>query len=127
MNEKTLFDYLKNKYWNDLKLSTDEFSAYDCFSYSTKTRIELKCRKTHYKELMIEKAKYYYLVKKYIEVNEIPLYINSTPEGIFAFDLRTINPTWVTNKQMPKTTEFNTKTKIQKTYGLININKGKKI
>ena len=42
MNEKTLFDYLKNKYWNDLKLSTDEFSSYDCFSYSTKTRIELK-------------------------------------------------------------------------------------
>lgn len=127
MNEKTLFDYLKNNYWNDLKLSTDEFSVYDCFSNSTKTRIELKCRKTHYKELMIEKAKYYYLVKKYIEVNEIPLYINSTPEGIFAFDLRTINPTWVTNKQMPKTTEFNTKTKIVKTYGLININKGKKI
>lgn len=127
MNEKTLFDYLKNKYWNDLKLSTDEFSSYDCFSYLTKTRIELKCRKKHYKELMIERKKYYYLVKKYIEVNEIPLYINSTPEGIFAFDLRTINPTWVTNKQMPKTTEFNTKTKIIKTYGLININKGKKI
>ena len=127
MNEKTLFNYLKNKYWNDLELSTEEFSSWDCFSHSTKTRIELKCRKTHYKELMIEKQKYYYLVKKYIETNEIPLYINSTPEGVFAFDLRTIDPTWVTNKQMPKTTEFNTKTKIQKTYGLININQGKKI
>jgi hypothetical protein len=127
MNEKTLFDYLKNKYWNDLELSTDKFSVYDCFSNSTKTRIELKCRKTHYKELMIEKSKYYSLVKKYIELNEIPLYINSTPEGIFAFDLRTINPVWITNKTMPKTTEHNTKTKIQKTYGLININEGKKI
>ena len=127
MNEKTLFDYLKNKYWNDLELSTDKFSVYDCFSYSTKTRIELKCRKTHYKELMIEKSKYYYLVKKYIETNEIPLYINSTPEGVFAFDLRIINPVWITDKTMPKTTEHNTKTKIQKTYGLININQGKKI
>ena len=127
MNEKTLFNYLKNKYWNDLELSTEEFSSWDCFSHSTKTRIELKCRKTHYKELMIEKSKYYYLVKKYIETNEIPLYINSTPKGIFAFDLRTINPIWTTDQQMPKTTEFNTKTKIQKTYGLININKGKKI
>lgn len=127
MNERKLFNYLKDKYWNDLKLSTDEFSVYDCFSYSTKTRIELKCRKKHYKELMIEKAKYYYLVKKYIQVNEIPLYINSTPEGIFAFDLRIIAPVWITNKQMPKTTEFNIKTKIEKTYGLININQAKKI
>ena len=127
MNERKLFNYLKDKYWNDLKLSTDEFSVYDCFSYSTKTRIELKCRKKHYKELMIEKAKYYYLVKKYIQVNEIPLYINSTPEGIFAFDLRTITPVWITNKTMPKTTEFNTKIKIEKTYGLININQAKKI
>jgi hypothetical protein len=127
MNEKMLFDYLKNKYWNDLKLSTEEYSSWDCFSYSTKTRIELKCRKKHYKELMIEKQKYYYLVKKYIETNEIPLYINSTPEGIFVFDLRTIDPIWVTNKQMPKTTEFNTITKVEKTYGLININQAKKI
>lgn len=55
MNENLLFNYLKNKYWNDLKLSTDEYSSWDCFSSSTKTRIELKCRKTHYKELMIEK------------------------------------------------------------------------
>ena len=127
MNERKLFNYLKDKYWNDLKLSTDEFSVYDCFSYSTKTRIELKCRKKHYKELMIEKAKYYYLVKKYIQVNEIPLYINSTPDGIFAFDLRIITPVWITNKKMPKTTEFNTKIKIEKTYGLININQAKKI
>lgn len=73
------------------------------------------------------KAKYYYLVKKYILLNEIPLYINSTPNGIFAFDLRTIDPIWVTNKQMPKTTEFNTITKVKKTYGLINIDQGKKI
>jgi len=127
MNERTLFDYLKNKYWNDLELSTDKYSSYDCFSYSTNTRIELKCRKTHYKELMIERSKYYYLVKKYIQLNEIPLYINSTPEGIFAFDLRTIDPIWITNIKMPKTTEINLKTKVKKTYGLININQAKKI
>ena len=127
MNEKTLFNYLKNKYWNDLEFSADEYSSWDCFSHSAKTRIELKCRKTHYKELMIEKQKYYSLVKKYIQLNEIPLYINSTPKGIFAFDLRTINPAWITDKIMPKTTELNTKTKTQKTYGLININEGKKI
>jgi hypothetical protein len=67
------------------------------------------------------------LIKKYIEDNEIPLYINSTPNGIFVFDLREINPIWITDNKMPKTTEFNITAVIEKTYSLININKGKKI
>ena len=75
---------------------------------------------------MIEKSKYYKLIKKYIEDNEIPLYINSTPNGIFVFDLREINPIWITDNKMPKTTEFNITAVIEKTYSLININKGKK-
>ena len=52
MNEQTLFDYLKSKYWGDLTQSKDKYSFYDCFSESTKTRIELKCRKRHYLNLL---------------------------------------------------------------------------
>jgi hypothetical protein len=127
MTEETLFNYLKGNYWSDLNQSKNKFSYWDCFSESTKTRIELKCRKTHYENLMIEKEKYYKLVRKYIEKNEIPLYINSTPKGIYAFDLREIKPVWTTNKQMPQTTEFEITNKVEKTYGLINISQGKKI
>jgi hypothetical protein len=127
MNEQSLFEYLKQNYWKDLEQSEDKFSSWDCFSKSTNTRIELKCRKKHYSDLMIEKSKYYKLIKKYIEDNEIPLYINSTPNGIFVFDLREINPIWITDNKMPKTTEFNITAVIEKTYSLININKGKKI
>ena len=127
MNEQTLFDYLKGKYWEDLTQSKDKFSFYDCFSESTKTRIELKCRKKHYPTLLIEKDKYFKLIKGYIEKNEIPLYINSTPKGIYAFDLRQINPTWSTDKRMPQTTEFDLTSRIEKTYALINIEQGKKI
>jgi hypothetical protein len=127
MNEQSLFEYLKQNYWKDLEQSEDKFSSWDCFSKFTNTRIELKCRKKHYSDLMIEKSKYYKLIKKYIEDNEIPLYINSTPNGIFVFDLREINPIWITDNKMPKTTEFNITAVIEKTYSLININKGKKI
>lgn len=127
MNEQTLFNYLKKTYWNDLTQSKDEFSFYDCYSGSTKTRIELKCRRKHYPTLMIEREKYFKLIKGYIESNEIPLYINSTPEGIFAFDLRKIHPVWTTDKRMPKTTSFDQKTNVDKTYALINIEQGKKI
>jgi hypothetical protein len=76
---------------------------------------------------MIEKEKYYKLIKKYINKNEIPLYINSTPKGIYAFDLREIKPIWTTNKQMPKTTDFEITNKVEKTYGLINISQKKQI
>ena len=127
MNEQTLFDYLKSKYWEDLTQSKDKYSFYDCFSELTKTRIELKCRKRHYPNLLIEKDKYFKLVKRYIEQNEIPLYINSTPEGVYAFDLRIIKPTWTTDKRMPQTTEFDIINKVEKTYALINIEQGKKI
>lgn len=127
MNEQILFNYLKEKYWNDLTKSKDKFSFYDCFSESKKTRIELKCRKKHYQNLLIEKDKYFKLIKGYIEKNEIPLYINSTPEGIYAFDLRKINPSWSTDKRMPQTTEFDVTNRIEKTYALINIEQGKKI
>lgn len=127
MNEQTLFNYLKENYWDDLTRSTEEFSFYDCFSKSTKTRIELKCRRKHYPNLLIEKDKYFKLVKRYIEQNEIPLYINSTPEGIYAFDLREIKPTWTTDKRMPKSTDFELKANIEKTYALINIEQGNKI
>lgn len=125
MNEQTLFDYLKSNYWNDLTQSKDKFSFYDCFSESTKTRIELKCRKRHYPNLLIEKNKYYKMIKGYIENNEIPLYINSTPNGVYAFDLRKINLTWINDKRMPQTTEFDLNNKVQKEYALINIEQGK--
>lgn len=127
MNEQTLFNYLKDAYWKDLTRSNEEFSFFDCYSESTKTRIELKCRRKHYPTLMIEREKYFKLIKGYIESNEIPLYINSTPEGIYAFDLREIQPIWTTDKRMPKTTDFDNKANIDKTYALINIEQGKKI
>ena len=120
MQESDLFLYLR-KYWNDLEMSKDKYSKHDCFSESTKTRIELKCRKKHYNELMLERSKYIYLMVNHILHNEIPLYINSTPVGIYCFDLRGISPEWVINEKMPKSTEFENTNKVKKEYCLLSI------
>jgi len=127
LKEKELFDYLKEKYFQDLDFSEDQFSRWDCYSKSRKTRIELKCRNRHYSTLLIEKEKYFSLIKYYINNEDIPLYINSTPKGIYAFDLRKITPEWVTDSRMPKTTEFQETQTIEKTYALLELKTAKKI
>jgi hypothetical protein len=58
MNEKELFNKLKEFYMPDLIASAGEFSSYDCFSPGRQLFIELKCRNSHYENLMIEQSKY---------------------------------------------------------------------
>jgi len=127
MNEAKLFDYLKQTYFPDLIRADDKYSRWDCYSNQYKTRIELKCRTKHYSELMIEKDKYYNLIHYYMWKDYIPLYINSTPKGVFVFDLRWIEPQWQTDNRMPKTTEFENTERIEKTYGMLDISLAKKI
>ena len=67
------------------------------------------------------------MVKRYVEEDEKPVYINSTPNGIYAFDLRNIKPNWITDKRLPHETNFERITPIEKTYTLLNIEEGKKI
>ena len=46
MKESELFDFLKQNYIEDLTLSEDKFSRWDCTSERYKYRIELKCKQT---------------------------------------------------------------------------------
>jgi hypothetical protein len=121
MNESELFDYIKMNYLNDLEQSADKFSRWDCYSKEKNTRIELKCRQTHYNDLMIEKDKFIYLLIRNKLYGEKCFYINSTPKGIYSFDISQIKPTWITDKRMPTTTEFANNDRKEKTYSLINI------
>ena len=121
MKEADLFAYIKTKYLNDLSNSEDQFSKWDCYSPDTNIRIELKCRQTHYNELMIEKEKFIYLLIRNKLYGEKCFYINSTPKGIYSFDISQIKPSWITDKRMPATTEFANNQRKEKTYSLINI------
>lgn len=119
MIEQELF-YIMKTIISDLE-QTEQFSYYDCYSEQYNMHIELKCRKTHYEDLLIEKIKYDKLKKVKSR------YINSTPIGIYSFDIQKIDePRWW-KEFMPTTTEFTNHIKIEKIVGYININQAKKI
>ena len=124
MKEAELFDYLKADLYPDLEKSIGIFDSFDCISKQAGHYIELKCRATHYPTLLIEEMKYRKLITQAAERDLIPYYINSTPEGVFSFDLMDVpEPEWV-NHWMPATTEFARSNKVSKLVGYLPIEEG---
>lgn len=124
MKEIELFDYLKTNLYPDLEKSIGIFDSFDCISRLAGHYIELKCRNTHYDTLLIEEMKYRKLITQAAERDLIPFYINSTPEGVFSFDLMDLaEPEWVSH-WMPATTEFTRSNKISKLVGYLPIEEG---
>lgn len=120
-NESDLFGWLNENYYNLLVNINKNFSKFDCYDIETKHRIELKCRSKHYDNLIIEKIKFDSLVKTSNLMGDIPVYINSTPKGIYLFYLQDLQLIWH-KKQLPKTTDFENKNVIEKEISEININ-----
>ena len=118
--EKELFIYIKSNYIPDLELAEDKFSAYDCYSLKHRMVIELKCRRTHYNSLFMEKMKYDKLISLGCEVR----YINSTPKGIYSFNVNKIDVDWI-ERVMKKQTDFSNNTKVTKVVGELNIKNSK--
>ena len=121
--EPQLFDYLKENYYSDLEKS-EEFDNWDCISLEAKMFIELKSRKTHYPDLLIEESKYQGLIMAAGIRSLTPWYINATPEGIWGFNLSTIpQPKWE-DKWLPITTEFANKASRTKLVGFLKLEDG---
>ncbi len=127
MKEQQLFEHLRERYLTDLELAVDQFSKWDCVSLRHGFLIELKCRRKHYDTLLIEKIKYDSLTKRAERAGLIPLYINSTPEGIFSFRLNELDLQWETNTKNPATSHFANRLRIEKTVAYISVSLGKKI
>jgi hypothetical protein len=127
VKEQDLFDKLKQEIYPDLEKSPGIYDAFDCISLKAGHYIELKCRYTHYPTLLIEEMKYRKLITQAAERDLFPFYINSTPQGIYSFDLMDLpEPEWLVQR-MPATTEFNNKFKVNKLVGYLDINEGVKI
>lgn len=126
MKEQELFAWLKDNKYPDLEKSGKFNASWDCVSIQNKLTIELKSRNTHYDDLLIEKKKYDRLLLLAAEDEHIPYYINSTPKGIWGFDLFTIQIDW-TERLMPVVTEFPSKGKIIKKVGLLPCNQGEQL
>ena len=121
MKEQDLFEFLKSSLYPDLERSPGIYDAFDCFSMAAGHYIELKCRYTHYDTLLIEEMKYRKLITQAAERDLIPFYINSTPKGVFSFDLMDVpEPEWFTHR-MPATTEFARNNKVNKLVGYLPI------
>ena len=119
MNEEVLFYFLREGFYPDLEKAPGIYDAFDCISKQAGHYIELKCRHTHYPTLLIEEMKYRKLITQAAERDLIPYYINSTPEGVFSFDLMDVpEPEWFTHR-MPATTEFARNKKIDKLVGYL--------
>jgi len=121
MKEQDLFDFLKSSLYPDLEKAPGIYDAFDCISATAGHYIELKCRYTHYDTLLIEEMKYRKLITQAAERDLIPFYINSTPLGVFSFDLMDVpEPEWLSH-WMPATTEFSRSNKVSKLVGYLPI------
>ena len=81
----------------------------------------MKCRRTHYDTLLIEKKKWDYLADIRARTGARTLYINSTPKGVYQFDLGALKePEWVL-KALPDKTDFANKGTVQKLAGFLDL------
>lgn len=117
LREVELFEALKSVYPDLTPLSaTDRADGITHDSY-----VEIKCRRTHYPTLLIEKKKWDYLAEIRARTGARTLYINSTPQGIYQFDLGAINePEWQF-KALPDKTDFANSGKVEKLCGFLDI------
>lgn len=127
MKEKELFEWLKGTYLPDLEFSPELYDGFDCTTQKYKMFIELKSRKTHYPDLLIEKMKYDFLVDEADRLGLTPWYINSTPDGVWAFPLHLMNNIEWAEKWLPSTTEFANKNNKMKLVGFLHLDNGVRI
>jgi hypothetical protein len=117
LREVELFEALKSIYPDLTPLSaTDRADGITHDAY-----IEMKCRRTHYPTLLIEKKKWDYLADIRARTGARTLYINSTPQGVYCFDLGALKePQWAL-KALPDKTDFANSGKVQKLAGYLDI------
>lgn len=120
ITEDDMFNYIKTRYVPDL-VKSNQYDSWDCKSTQNRMVIELKARRNHYHELLIEKSKYEALLLAASRSTFTAWYINATPEGIWAFNLSKLNkPKWI-DRPMPKTTDFADNKQLIKQVGYLRI------
>jgi hypothetical protein len=91
LTEHQLFQLMRTRYTGLIDLNQkDEKSLIDWYDVNEDIWMEAKCRNEHYNGMLIQKDKYDVLMKK-----ENCYYVNSTPKGIFVFNLKEMEePVW---------------------------------
>jgi hypothetical protein len=118
--EKQLFYWMKKYFISDLTPSLFKNARVDCHSDRFKLDIELKCRRRHYNKLLIEKKKYDSILDSSAIRGTTPMYVNSTPLGVYAFYIG-LSPIEWKEEMLPKKTFYNDRKDILKVVGYIDI------
>ena len=122
LTEQSLYELLRDNMYEDLvRVSNDEYSVNDCWSQEHGVYIELKCRRAHYPALMLEKLKYDRLVDEANKIGMLPLYVCSTPQGVYQFNLDLIPIKWEEMDNLPATTEFANQERVTKTVAMLSL------
>ena len=115
-----MFEFLKEKV-PDLESGkpTDHFDAY---SLEQRAVFELKCRRTHYDDLMIEQHKWRNMVEIGLLRHFTAYYISSTPLGIWCWQLDALKPPQWVMKTLPNKTDFAGSKVTTRPVGFLHIN-----
>lgn len=112
-----------DKLGTSITATTDEFCTFD--GYSDEYVIEFKCRRKHYDTQLIEHKKYTANLDQADESGKEFLYIISTPEGEYVFNISKLRKKdydfgWE-DRRMPSKTDFGGQQYINKRVGYINV------
>ena len=119
--EYELFHFLKATIYPDLEIIDLPYSFSDCMSMDKEDDIELKCRKKHYDNMLIEKIKYDRLINRAKHSIKRPIYICSTPKGVWKWNLfNQLIIVWQNKDDLPVTTEFENNNRIEKEVGFLD-------
>jgi hypothetical protein len=99
----------------------DKFCTFDAYSYDYV--VEFKCRRTHYDTQLIEYKKYKANLDQADESGKEFLYIISTPNGVYVFNVSELRDQgydfkWE-DRRMPSKTDFSGQYRLDKRVGYI--------
>lgn len=123
MNESELFYKFKANYLPQLKVAIDTYSPFDAICHEAKVVVEFKCRRSHYSDMLIEWPKYETLLNRAADRGYKPIYVCSTPLGVWAWDLTYLQLKWI-KKALPKQTDFSNNNTVVKQVSYISLEDG---
>jgi hypothetical protein len=123
VNESELFYKFKANYLPQLKVAIDTYSPFDAICHEAKVVVEFKCRRSHYSDLLIEWPKYETLLNRAADRGYKPIYVCSTPLGVWAWDLTYLQLKWI-KKALPKQTDFSNNNTVVKQVAYISLEDG---
>jgi hypothetical protein len=122
MTEKELLDWLVENVDHTIKKAEYKYSSFDAYSELHDCFIELKCRRTHYDSLLIEKKKFDSLTE-----DGEALYICSTPKGVWCWTLQKDMAIEWDTKSMPRNTDFGNRSHKPKEVSYLRIEDAKRL